>query len=454
MAKLTFEAFRDELFAQAKAKGFTDYELYFSAGSGFSVRVFQGEIAEYKNTTTEGVGFRGTFEGKMGYSYTENLESDLIPRILDNAAANAGAIESAEDEQLYPGDDKYPEVVSYNPALNNTDDAQKIAWAMELEAYAKSLDPRVTMADFCTVTNSENHMAMANSYGLNLSQKSNMAAGYVLARVAENGQNKSSMEFWMGRDFADFDYKKLADKAVKDALSFLGASSLPSGKYPILLNPDTARNIFNVFDSVFIAERCQQGFSLLNKDKLGDVIAAPCVTLRDDGVTDLSLGSMAFDAEGVATKNKAIIENGVLKTLLYNTKTAAIDGVKSTGNASKEGYGGAIKTSTTNYYLVPGEKSYDELVAGLEKGIIITGVAGLHSGVNPVSGDFSVSADGYYVEGGKIVKPVEQITIAGNFYELLKNIQAVGSDLSFRSMGTGGTGMPSVLVSELSVAGE
>jgi len=454
MAKLTFEAFRDELFAQAKAKGFTDYELYFSAGSGFSVRVFKGEIAEYKNTSTEGVGFRGTYEGKMGYSYTENMDSDLIPRILENAASNAVVIEAAEIEKLYPGDEKYPEVVSYNPAINDIDDAQKIKWAMEMEEYAKSLDPRVTMADYCTVTTDENHMAMANSYGLNLSQKSNMASAYVMVRVAENGQNKSATEFWVGRDFAEFDYKKLADKAAKDALSYLGASSLPSGKYQIMLNNDTARSVFGVFTSIFIAERCQKGFSLLNKGKLGEVIAAPCVTLRDDGVTDLSLDSMAFDAEGVATQNKAVIENGVLKTLLYNTKTAAIDGVKSTGNASKQGYGGAIQTSATNYYLVPGEKSYDELMQGMDKGVIITDLAGLHSGVNPISGDFSVSADGYYVEGGKIVKPVEQITIAGNFYEVLKNIQAVGNDLQFRSMGSMSVGMPSVLIGELSVAGE
>ncbi|MCL2286171.1 MAG: TldD/PmbA family protein, partial [Firmicutes bacterium] len=160
-----------------------------------------------------------------------------------------------------------------------------------------------------------------------------------------------------------------------------------------------------------------------------------------------------FDAEGVATQNKAIIENGVLKTLLYNTKSAEKDGVKSTGNASKAGFGGAIGTGTTNYYLVPGEKSYDELVQGLEKGVIITEMAGLHSGVNAVSGDFSVSAEGYFVENGKIVKPVEQITVAGNFYELLKNIETVGSDLRFHSLGSGGIGMPSVLVNGLSIAG-
>ena len=453
MAKMTFDEFRNELFAQAKTKGFTDYELYYSAGDSFSLRIFKGEISEYKNAFSEGAGFRGTFNGKMGYAYTENLDSDLIPALLSNAADNATIIEDEEIEKLYPGDDKYPEANSYDPALNAVDTSKKIELALAMEKHALGLDPRVVMVDYCTLITGETETSMANSYGLKLSQKSNIAMVYMVARVEENGVMKSGMEWWAGRDFADFDYKDLAEKAVKIALSTLGATSIPSGQYPVLLEREAARSLFDTFSQIFVAEKAQKGFSLLNKEKIGEVIAAPHITLRDDGVTDLSLGSFSFDAEGVATQNKAVIENGVLKTLLYNTKAAAKDGVKSTGNASKAGFGGAITTGTTNFYIVPGEKSYDQLVAGIQKGVIITDLAGLHSGTNPVSGDFSVSADGYFVENGKITKPIEQITVAGNFYELLKNIETVGSDLRFRSMGAGGIGMPSILVNGLSIAG-
>jgi len=453
MAKMTFDAFRDELFAQAKAKGFADYELYYSAGNSFSVRVFKGEIAEYKNATSEGAGFRGTFGGKMGYAYTENLDSDIIPALLANAADNATIIEEEEIEKLYPGDDKYPKTNSYNSALNTVGTAQKIEWVLEMEKYAQGLDPRVTVVDYCTLITGETAISMANSYGLNLSQKGNIAMAYMIARVEENGIMKSGMEWWSGRDFADFDYKALAEKAVKTALSNLGAGSIPSGQYPVLFEREAARDLFETFAQIFVAEKAQKGFSLLSKSKVGEVIAAPHVTLRDDGVTDLSLGSFSFDAEGVAAQNKAIIENGVLKTLLYNTKSAAKDGVKSTGNASKAGFGGAVSTGTTNFYLVPGEKSYDEMIARIEKGVIIADLAGLHAGTNVISGDFSISADGYFVENGKITKPVEQITVAGNFYDFLKNIETVGADLRFRSMGAGGIGMPSILVNGLSIAG-
>jgi len=450
---MTFQDFKQELFAQAKAKGFTDYEVLFLGSNGFSVRVLGGEITEYKSTASQGVGFRGTFGGKMGYAASEKMDETVIGSMIENAAANAGIIEDEAVEKLYPGDDSYPEVNVYNPALDDVTAADKIKWTMEMEAYAKGLDPRVKIADFCTIGNQENEMAMANSYGLDLSQKRNIASAVVVARVEENGITKSAYEYWSGRDFAELDYKALAKKAVDTAISYLGAQSIPTGAYPVAFDNNSAKDLFAVFSGIFMAENGQKGFSLLNKDKLGTEIAAPHITLRDDGVCDLSLGSMSFDAEGVATQQKAIIENGVLKTLLYNLKAAEKDGVKSTGNASKAGLGGVISTSCTNYYLVPSETPFDEMIAGVEKGVLITDMAGLHSGVNPVSGDFSVSAEGFLIENGKATKPIEQITIAGNFYEVLKNITAVGSDLRFHSSGHGGMGMPSILVDSIKVSG-
>jgi len=450
---MTFQDFKQELFAQAKAKGFTDYEILFLGSKGFSVRVFNGEISEYKNTASQGVGFRGTFGGKMGYAASENIDGSIIGPLLENAAANAGIIEEEEVEKLYPGDEAYPQVCSFNPSLDDVGAADKIKLALEMEAYAKSLDPRVKMADFCTIGTQENEMAMANSLGLDLSQKRNIASAMIIARVEENGITKSAHDFWTGRDFADFDYKALAKKTVDMALSYLGAESIETGAYPVAFDNSTAKDLLGVFSSIFMAEYAQKGFSLLSKDKLGTQIAAPHITLRDDGVCDQSTGSMAFDAEGVATQQKALIENGILKTLLYNLKSAAKDGVKSTGNASKYGLGGAITTSCTNYYLVPSETSFEDMIANVEKGVLITAMAGLHSGVNTVSGDFSVSAEGFLIENGKVSRPIEQITIAGNFYEVLKNITAVASDLRFFSSGHGGMGAPSILVDGIRVSG-
>jgi len=280
-----------------------------------------------------------------------------------------------------------------------------------------------------------------------------MATASLMILVEENGATKSAWDYWAGRDFADFDYKALAKKVVDEALKCLGAESIESGAYPIVFNNITAKDLFGVFTGIFVADNGQKGFSLLNKDSIGTQIAAPHITLRDDGVCDLSLGSMAFDSEGVATQKKAIIEDGVLRTLLYNLKSAAKDGVKSTGNASKASLGGAITTAPTNFYVVPSDTSFEDMISGVKRGVLITGMGGLHSGVNPISGDFSVSADGLLIEDGVVTKPVEMITIAGNFYDVLKNITAVASDLRFHSTGSGGMGMPSILVDGIQVSG-
>ncbi|MBQ7656835.1 MAG: TldD/PmbA family protein, partial [Clostridia bacterium] len=163
------------------------------------------------------------------------------------------------------------------------------------------------------------------------------------------------------------------------------------------------------------------------------------------------LASQPFDAVGVAARTNAVIENGKLTTLLHNLKTARKAGVKTTGNAANPDYAGAVNVSPSNFFLAPGKKTLKELMQDMGDGLVITEVSGLHAGANPISGDFSLIAQGYTVKDGKKDKPVEQITVAGNFYQLLKNIRAVGSDLTFPGSSIGS---PSVDVGEIAVAGK
>ena len=170
----------------------------------------------------------------------------------------------------------------------------------------------------------------------------------------------------------------------------------------------------------------------------------------DDPLLLEGLEARPFDAEGVPSKAHTIVENGVFKTFLHNLKTAYKDGVETTGNASKAGYASAVHVSPSNFYIKPGSKSFDELLAEMGDGVVITDVAGLHAGANPVSGDFSLLSKGYVVKDGKREKPIEQITVAGNFYDLLKNARAMADDLDFP---LGGMGCPSIDVGELSISG-
>ncbi len=230
----------------------------------------------------------------------------------------------------------------------------------------------------------------------------------------------------------------------------LRATPVPSGTYRALIDAKCMPDLLGVFSGIFSAESAQKGMSLL-AGKEGEIIASEAVTLMDDPLLEGGYASRPFDDEGVASRTKAVIEKGKLTTLLHNLKTARKAGVPSTGNAARAGYAGSVNISPTNFYLAPGEKSKEELMRDIGNGLVITEVSGLHAGANPISGDFSLIAQGYTLKDGKKDQPVEQITVAGNFYQLLKNIRAVGSDLTFPGSSIGS---PTVDVGEVSVAGK
>ena len=181
------------------------------------------------------------------------------------------------------------------------------------------------------------------------------------------------------------------------------------------------------------------------------MIASEVVTIIDDPLMDGGLASAPFDDEGVATFTKGLVSNGKLVTLLHNLKTAHKQGVKTTGNGFKSSYASSVGVSESNLYLQKGSMSFDDLMKEIGEGVIITDLAGLHSGANTVCGDFSLAAKGFYVEGGKKSFPVEQITLAGNYFDLLKNIVSIGDDLKFPMSNVGS---PSVIVEGLSIAGK
>ncbi|GHT96949.1 peptidase [Spirochaetia bacterium] len=445
----TIEAFKEKLFAAAKAKGFTDYELYYTNGASFSVEVFEGEIREYKNAVDAGLSFRGTWKGKIGYAFTERLGDDIIPFLIENAAQNAEIIEDTDVEDLFAGSVEYPTVQTYDASLSKIGAEEKIALALRMEKAAKERDPRVAAVDYCQLGSGEGERYIANSLGLNLSDKANSAYAYSVPRVqGEDGQVKVNGEFWVGKKLGDFDPQAFGRLSAETALSYLGAESVPTGTYKIVFTGNAMGDLLSTFVGVFVGENVQKGFSLL-KDKIGTQIAGEAVSIRDDPLLDNLPGSASFDSEGVATKNKAIIEKGVLRTYLHNRKTAKKDGVEPTGNGFKGSFKSSVAIAPTNFYIAPSDKSRDALLALMGDGLLISDLAGLHSGANAVSGDFSVSAEGHIVERGKKSRAVEQITIAGNFFTLLKDIVAVGTDLEFK----GNISSPSVLVRELSVAG-
>ncbi|WIV11482.1 TldD/PmbA family protein [Proteiniborus sp. MB09-C3] len=443
----------EKIFNKGKELGLGDMEVYIQGNKQFDTRIFEGEIDKYSISDEVGLSFRGVYNGKMGYSYTEKVDESSIDMLIKEAMGNAVTVDSDDEEEIFAGSKEYKEVNTYNSELENVTSEQKIEFAKALEKAAYEADKRVTSVNYCLYDESTSYSVLANTKGLNLENKSNIAETYVSVVVKDGDDIKTGEKYIISNDFSKFNAEELAKGAVDEAISMLKAESIESGEYPIILRNDVAASVLQAFSSVFIAENVQKDLSLL-KGKLNEQIAKELITIVDDPFLKDGVVSASFDGEGVATKYKKVIDKGVLKTYLHNSKTAKKDGVESTGNASKGSYKSPVSISPTNMYIENGSTSVDDMIESTEKGIMIIDVQGLHSGLNAVSGDFSLSAYGYLIEKGKISRPVNQITIAGNLYEVLKNIDSVGNDLKFGFPGFGYIGSPSLKINSLAVAGK
>jgi len=441
--------FIDALFARAKEAGFEACEVYYQTSDRFNTDVFKSEIIKYSVAEGIGLGFRGLIGGKMGYASTQILDADAIDLLVDGAKTNAELIENDDKQFLYPGDESYAQLNTYNPAIDEITAADKIEMARELERLVLAEDARIEQVEGCVVMSNAAELAIVNTLGLNVTTKQNVIGGYVSAVAREGEKVNSGMAYFFTADPKTIDLKKVAAEAAENAIAGLNAEQVESGAMRVLLNGEAAIDLLATFSGIFSADAAQKGMSLL-KDREGEIIAAECVTLMDNPHLEGGMASAPFDDEGVATSPKKVIESGRLTTLLHNLKTAHKQGVKSTGNASRS-YTSPVSVSPSNFYFAPSEIPFEEMLRKLGDGLMITEVGGLHAGANAISGDFSLSAKGFRVRSGERAESVNQITVAGNFYQLLKDVEAVGADLRF---GSSPFGSPSLLISALAVAGK
>ncbi|WDC84604.1 metallopeptidase TldD-related protein [Caloramator sp. mosi_1] len=316
------------------------------------------------------------------------------------------------------------------------------------------MDSRIESVNYCLIETGKGRRKIVNTKGLNLEEESGVSVAYISVVAKDRDDVKSGSSFKVTSNYSNIDFEKLVKEACDEAINSLGAESVPSGKYKVILRRDAAATLLATFSSIFSADSVQKGYSLL-KGKLNTKIASPKITILDDPFLKDAPSSCSFDDEGVETFTKEIIKEGVLKTFLYNIKTAKKDGVKSTGNGFKSSYKSPVVVSPTNMYIVKGSLGYEEAIKIQQRALIITSLQGLHSGANAVSGDFSLAAEGYLVEDGKITRPVEQITVAGNFYSLLNDIEEVLSDFELAlPSGLGSYGSPSLIIRELNISGK
>lgn len=439
------EEYARRLMAIAMDRGCDGAEVCVNQSDEFSAGVLEGEVDDYTVSSSFGLGIRVQKGGRNGYAYTEAMDDPegFVAEAIDNA-------ETVRSEDIHPMAEpaEYPEIPQKADALKDMDEGEKIELCKALEREAKRCDGRVKRVAYCKVVTAGGSFRIYNTLGLRAERRDRVSCCYVEPVLEDSGQMRDGFAF--RADGEALDIAGCAREAVDEAIAALDPAPVAPGRYDIILRSDAMASILGAFAGMFSADAAQKGLSPL-AGREGEDIAAGCVTLMDDPLHPVN--PSPFDDEGTPSVAKAVIHNGRLETLLHNLKTARKAGVKSTSNGGRSSAGSPVGVRITNFYIAPGEGTLGQLIGELGDGLLITDFSGLHAGVNPVSGKFSVLCKGRLIRGGRDVRAVNEITLSGDFIELLKSIVRVGGDLRFSMPGGSCVGSPSVLVRGAVISG-
>lgn len=436
----------------SEKRGIDEYELYYSEHTGIHADTFRDEISAFSSSVGGSLLYRCIVNGKLGYASTQYMDEAEMEKLVARAVENAAVIEKDEEAIIYAG--AAPEEYHDVPTMDFTMPTAAVIRerVMKNRDLLYASDKLVADGTAAGASASQSRVALFNSKGLDLSNFVG-STGESFHVVLDNGEEKQTGWEYLPSGFDKDDSERLEKikKALEKAHAKFGAGKVKTGKYNVVFQNDQVEAILSTFLSAFFAENVQKGLSLF-KGKIGEKVASDCITITDDPFCEDNVMQIAFDGEGVPTRRKNVVENGVLKTFLYNLMTAKKDGVETTGNASRGA--ASIGTRVFTFYINPGEMTRDELLAKAGNGLYITGMKGFHAGANAVTGDFSIESEGFLFEDGKLGAPVKSFTVAGNFFDLLKQVSDLDNEIDFGGPGFTRIVAPDVLVPGMSVAGE
>jgi PmbA protein len=434
----------------ALAAGADDAEAWAEHGVEREIRVYEGAVESLTDAASHGIGIRSFNGGRWGYAYGTDLTDDGL-RSLAQAAAGAAAVADPDEHAGLPDDFGAADVGSLaSPALADWDTARKIDLALAIEKAARSRGG-VSQVEETMYADASGRVALANSRGFSAAFESTIAYAWSSAFAGEGSDLMTGLGVGMGREPGAIDAEAVGAEAADRALSLAGARQPEGRRCPVVLDPFVAASFAGFIGGMLSADAVQRGRSLF-ADKEGEEIAGTDFVLADDGLHPEGPSTAPFDGEGSPRRRTPLIEGGKLLTFLYDARTARRGERQTTGNAGRGSYRTPPSVSTTNLVLEAGDATLDELVARAGDGLYVASVAGLHSGVNPVSGTFSVGATGRLIENGELGRPVREITIASDLVSMLKAVQAVGGPGRWVPFGGSVKSAP-VLIGEMQVSG-
>jgi PmbA protein len=437
----------EKLVKKCRSLGADEAEVYLETSRNLSIEVLNSEIETIKEASSQGVGFRVFVGGKMGFSHCNDLSQSSLDETISKAIAFARL--STADVNNVLTDDKGVSNVEglFDPAIASEQMGKKIKMALDLEKLAMK-DQRVTKSSGAGYSEGESEVFICNSNGI-LKNYKGSGCGFGVSVVAEKGDQKNTGDESCSRIyFADLlPIEQIAAKASRKAWELLDPVMIPTQRASVIFDPDIAGALIGGIIAAINGERVLQGASFL-KDFLNKQFASALLTITDDGIRAKGPSSAPFDGEGVPTMTNILVENGVLKSFIYNVRAAKRAGVKSTGNASRGGFRSIPGIGVHNLVISAGKNSMSEIISSTRKGLLLKEVTGY--GIDAVSGNFSGGATGFWIVNGEIAHPVKGITIAGKASEILNAIDMIGNDLDMnRSLAA-----PTFRVAEMQIGGK
>ncbi len=433
----------NKILNKSKEVGFSDFEIHIQTAGSLEASLFLGEIQQNVQSDITSITLRGVYNEKLVLMKIERLDEDYIISCLPELKEMANYITTKEPVFLFEGSKSYPEIPEHIENIDDFEMDKKIELLKKLEETIVSYDNRIAKEVNCAYQESIEGLTIVNTKGLNVSRNSKGAFIYAQALAKTKTEAQSSFDFQMVTDFNEFDVVKLGKKIANDAVSMLGAQPLPSKKYDVVFDESAFSSLLGAFSGMFSADAAMKKLSPI-KDKLNEKIFGDNVTIVDTGINKDALSFVTFDSEGVSTRYKEVVKNGVFKTFLHNLQTASVFNAEPTGNGTKNG------VSTLCFYLEKGNDKFEDIIKDITDGVYVTDLMGLHAGLNTQSGDFNLQSSGYHIVNGEIKEPFNLVVISGNFMEMMNEITHIGDKVKYRF----GTGSPVIRVKPLMVSGK
>jgi PmbA protein len=425
-------------------------EVFAVHGRDTEVRVYEAEIESFSSAESQGVGVRVIVDGRQGFAYAGTLDEAVLAETLADARDNAGF--GTYDEFLGLAEPDGVAVVPlelYDAALLELPTERKIELALELERATRAADPRIVGIESAEYVDAVQEFAVVSTTGIRATGRETACFVTAYTIAEEDGDTQTGFGWSIGRRPDQLDVARAAREAADRATQLLGATKPSTARLTVVLAPFVTAQLLDIIGSTLSGDAVLKGRSLF-ADRLGEQVAHPSVTLVDDPTLIEAFTASQVDAEGLATRRNVLIGEGRLGMFVHNAYTARRAGTRSTGSAVRGGFKGTPGVGVQAISLVPGTASRAELIAGVDHGLLVEQVSGLHSGVNPVSGDFSTGAEGLMIRNGALAEPVREVTIASTIQRMLHDVVAVGGDLEWLPMDAAGV---TLVVADVTMSG-